>query len=104
MTIAQGKIGYIFARDGEPLSAMQVLASNVTANNFQDVGAFLTNGGQRGPQRQILREGTYAFNLAQFVVITEERVYYLPLSRDDQSVIQSMAEVITERERLHARW
>ena len=36
-------------------------------------------------------------NLAQFVVITEERVYYLPLSRDDQSVIQSMAQVITER-------
>ncbi len=97
VTIPQGKIGYIFARDGVPLSPMQVLASNVTANNFQDVAAFLTNGGQRGPQRQILREGTYAINLAQFVVITEERVYYLPLSRDDQSVIQSMAQVIAER-------
>ena len=97
VTIAQGKIGYIFARDGEPLSAMQVLASNVTANSFQDVTAFLTQGGQRGPQRQILREGTYAINLAQFVVITEERVYYLPLSRDDQTVIQSMTEVITQR-------
>jgi uncharacterized membrane protein YqiK len=97
VTIPQGKIGYIFARDGEPLSPMQVLATNVTANNFQDVAAFLNNGGQRGPQRQILREGTYAINLAQFVVITEERVYYLPLSRDDQSVIQGMAEVIIER-------
>ncbi|MBN1370822.1 MAG: hypothetical protein JW987_02590 [Anaerolineaceae bacterium] len=97
VTIAQGKIGYIFARDGEPLSAMQVLATNVTANDFQDVAAFLTNGGQRGPQRQILREGTYAINLAQFVVITEERVYYLPLSRDDQTVIQNMAQVISNR-------
>ena len=97
VTIAQGKIGYIFARDGEPLSAMQVLASNVTANDFQNTTAFLTSGGQRGPQRQILREGTYAINLAQFVVITEERVYYLPLSRDDQTVIQSMTEVITQR-------
>ena len=29
VTITQGKIGYIFARDGEPLSAMQVLATNV---------------------------------------------------------------------------
>jgi uncharacterized membrane protein YqiK len=98
VTIAQGKIGYIFARDGEPLSAMQVLATNVTANNFQDVANFLTNGGQRGPQRQILREGTYAINLAQFVVITEERVYYLPLSKDDQTVIQSMAQVIASRQ------
>ncbi len=97
VTIPQGKIGYIFARDGEPLSAMQVLASNVTANNFQDVAAFLNSGGQRGPQRQILREGTYAINLAQFVVITEGKVYYLPLSRDDQSVIQNMAVVIAER-------
>ena len=70
VTIAQGKIGYIFARDGEPLSAMQVLATNITANDFQDVAAFLTHGGQRGPQRQILRDGTYAINLAQFVVIT----------------------------------
>lgn len=97
VTITQGKIGYIFARDGEPLSAMQVLASNVTANNFQDVRAFLASGGQRGPQRQILREGTYAINLIQFVVITEERIYYLSLSRDDQSVIQNMVSVIAER-------
>jgi uncharacterized membrane protein YqiK len=97
VTIGQGKIGYLFARDGEPLSPMQVLASNVTANDFQNVTAFLTNGGQRGPQRQILREGTYAINLAQFVVITEERVYYLPLSRDDSNIIQSMVKVIGER-------
>jgi uncharacterized membrane protein YqiK len=97
VTIPQGKIGYIFARDGEPLSAMQVLASNTTANNFQDVDAFLKSGGQRGPQRQILREGTYAINLAQFVVITEETTYFLPLSRDDESVIQSMTEVISSR-------
>ena len=97
VTIAQGKIGYLFARDGEPLSAMQVLASNISANNFQDVVAFFNGGGQRGPQRQILREGTYAINLAQFVVITGERVYYLPLSKDDQTVIQSMAKVIGDR-------
>ena len=97
VTIAQGKIGYVFARDGVPMSTMQVLATNVTANDYQDVAAFLNNGGQRGPQRQILREGTYAINLAQFVVITEERVYYLPLSRDDATVIQNMAKVIGER-------
>ena len=97
VTITQGKIGYVYARDGEPLSAMQVLASNVEANNFQDVTDFLTKGGQRGPQRQILREGTYAINLAQFVVITEERVYYLPLSHEDQDVIEKMTLVINER-------
>ncbi len=55
VTIPQGKIGYVFARDGQPLQPTQTLASNVTANDFQDVAGFLQNGGQRGPQRQILR-------------------------------------------------
>jgi uncharacterized membrane protein YqiK len=98
VTITQGKIGYVFARDGLPLEPAQVLASNVTASDFQDVTNFLKNGGQKGPQRLILREGTYAFNLMQFVVITEERVYSLPLSRDDTAVVVRMAEVIKERD------
>lgn len=97
VTIPQGKIGYVFARDGKPLDPTQVLATNIKANEFQDVRLFLQNGGQRGPQRLILREGTYAFNLVQFVVITEERVYSLPLSRDEAETITKMAEVITER-------
>ena len=97
VTITQGKVGYVFTRDGSPLPATQTLASNVTANDFQDVAAFLHNGGQRGPQRQILREGTYAINLAQFIVITEERIYYLPLNRAEETIIRNMAQVIAER-------
>jgi uncharacterized membrane protein YqiK len=97
VTITQGKIGYIFARDGKPLDPAQVLASNLTADDFQNVEVFLQNGGQRGPQRRILREGTYAINLVQFVVITEERVYSLPLSREENDVVMRMAEVIKER-------
>ena len=97
ITIPQGKIGYIFARDGKPLEPTQTLASNVTARDFQDVDTFLKNGGQRGPQRLILREGTYAFNLVQFVVMTEGRIYTLPLSREENETIQKMAEVINER-------
>src|SRR5574339_299630 len=97
VTIPQGKIGYIFARDGKLLEPTQSLASNVDANDFQDVEGFFRNGGQRGPQRRILREGTYAINLVQFIVITDQRVYSLPLSREDTDVIQRMAQVIVER-------
>ncbi len=97
VTIPQGKIGYVFARDGKQLEATQALASNVTADDFQDAAAFLKNGGQRGPQRRILREGTYAINLVQFIVLTDERVYSLPLSREDADMIQKMAAVISER-------
>src|SRR5689334_23386 len=97
VTITQGNVGYIFARDGAPLAPDQTLASNVQVKDFQDVQAFLKNGGQRGPQRSILREGTYAINLMQFVVMTEERVHSLPLNRDEVQIIQRMAEVISDR-------
>ena len=87
--IPQGKIGYVFARDGEPLPPQQTLGRVVPSDNFQDARAFLTGdrsrnvpSGQRGRQRAILREGVYAINLALFVVITEDRAYQLSLSRD----------------------
>ena len=37
VTITQGTIGYVFARDGLPLAPMQSLASNVRADDFTDV-------------------------------------------------------------------
>lgn len=83
VTIPQGKIGYIYARDGEPLQPGQTLGRIAACNNFQDAHAFLAGGddgrGQRGRQRAILREGVYAINPALFVVITEDAVYRLPV-------------------------
>src|SRR6266508_3416650 len=97
VTIPQGKIGYVFARDGAQLPPTQALASNAVASELQDAAAFLRAGGQRGPQRKILREGTYAINLAQFVVITTDRVYFLPLEKSDVQIFQRMTQVIQER-------
>jgi uncharacterized membrane protein YqiK len=97
VTISQGKIGYIFARDGQQLEPAQVLASNATVQDFQDVEGFLKNGGQRGPQRRILREGTYAINLVEFIVITDERIYTISLSKEESETIRNMAEVIAQR-------
>jgi uncharacterized membrane protein YqiK len=98
VTIPQGKIGYIFSRDGQQLPASQTLASNLKADDFQDATVFLKAGGQRGPQRKILREGTYAIQLAQFVVITEERVYALALDKPEEDLFRRMAKIIAERE------
>jgi predicted Zn finger-like uncharacterized protein len=84
VTIPQGKIGYVYARDGESLAPSQTLGRVVPCNNFQDARAFLgaeseAVRGQRGRQRAILREGVYAINPALFVVITEDAVYRLNL-------------------------
>lgn len=96
ITIPQGKIGYIFARDGIPMQPQQTLGTVVESSNFQDVRMFMANGGQKGPQRAIMREGTYALNLAQFMVITESHVYYLPMgTKEEESSIMSMATYLT---------
>jgi len=99
VTVGQGKIAYVFARDGEPLGASQVLAANDTEekSDFQDARKFLMNGGQKGPQRKILREGTYAINTTQFAIITNERVYGHALSAQEQSVLDSMKQTIADR-------
>ncbi len=75
VTIKQGKIGYVFSRIGSAVDPGQTLAKVVECNDFQNVKSFLANGGQRGRQRAILREGVYAINLAAFSVITEDGVH-----------------------------
>src|SRR5215510_11158541 len=99
VTVGQGKIAYVFARDGAPLGPSQVLAANDTEDksDFQDARLFLTSGGQKGPQRKILREGTYAINTTQFAIITDERVYGHALSDQEQVVLDGMKQTITER-------
>lgn len=101
VTIPQGELGYLFARDGQSLPPGQALASNVTANNFQDAAAFLHDGGQKGPQRMLLREGTYAINLALFVVLTQGCTYYLPLDRSEVEVFAGMSRLISDRDGFH---
>jgi uncharacterized membrane protein YqiK len=84
VTISEGQIGYVYARDGAPLPPVQTLGRVVDCNFYQDADAFLRTGGQRGRQRGILREGVYAVNLALFVVITEERVFTGPIRETDE--------------------
>ena len=87
VAVPQGKIGYVYARDGEALQPSQTLGQIVACNHFQDARRFLGGVatspeqgpvvGQRGRQRAILREGVYAINLALFTVIAEDAVYRL---------------------------
>jgi uncharacterized membrane protein YqiK len=100
VTIPQGQIAYVFARDGKPLEATQTLGRVIPeGNNFQNTRNFLKHGGQKGPQRGIVREGTYAFNLAQFIIITEDKAYYLPMgTHAEEATIHKMAEILLERD------
>ncbi len=97
VTIPQGSISYVFARDDIALAPGQTLAFSA-GGEFQDVRAFLANGGQKGPQRAILREGTYAINLAQYLVVTRERTYGMILDVSANLVIESLTKTISERD------
>src|SRR5258708_6778446 len=98
VTVGQGKIAYVFARDGAPLGASQVLGANDTEDksDFQDVRKFLLGGGQKGPQRKVLREGTYAINTTQFAIITDDRVYGHALSQQERNILDNMQLTITD--------
>src|SRR3954451_501066 len=99
VTVGQGKSAYVFARDGAPLCASQVLGANDSEDNsdFQNARRFLLAGGQKGPQRKVLREGTYAINTTQFAIVTDERVYGHALSDQERIVLDAMQLTIAER-------
>jgi uncharacterized membrane protein YqiK len=98
VSVTQGKIGYVFARDGVDLPAGQTLASNAKALNFLDVREFLASGGQKGPQRKILREGTHIINPALFVVMTQEGTYALNMDAHERDYYDRMRQLLDERQ------
>jgi uncharacterized membrane protein YqiK len=101
VTVPQGEVGYLFARDGRPLDPGQSLAGNAEADDFENVRDFLAKRGQKGPQRKVLREGVYAINVAQFVVLTRAKTYALSLSGSDTETIAAMRGQIDARGGFH---
>src|SRR6266853_1208534 len=58
--IPQGKVGIITAADGAPLDPGRLLAKAIEGHlSFQNAELFVSSGGQRGPQVDILTPGTY---------------------------------------------
>ncbi|WP_424097516.1 SPFH domain-containing protein [Moorena producens] len=68
--VPPGEIALVFAKDGEPIPSGRILGRAVDCNDFQDARAFLENGGERGRQLSILKEGNYRINTELFTVIT----------------------------------
>jgi uncharacterized membrane protein YqiK len=67
--IPANNVGLITALDGEPLPENEYVAKSVTGHNdFQNASKFLEAGGQRGPQFDVLKPGTYYINPLIFKV------------------------------------
>jgi len=58
--IPQGKVGVVTAADGAPLDPGRLLGKAIEGHlSFQNAELFVSSGGQRGPQVDILTPGTY---------------------------------------------
>ncbi len=61
--INENMIGIVTALDGEPIPQGQIAGKfTVQHNNFQDIDAFLEEGGNRGLQPQVMLAGSYYIN------------------------------------------
>ncbi len=67
--VLANQVGLVTAKDGAPLPGGELVASVVQGHHdFQDASAFLAAGGQRGPQYDLLKPGTYYVNPMMFDV------------------------------------
>jgi uncharacterized membrane protein YqiK len=58
--VPPGKVGVITAADGAPLDAGRLHGKAIENHkNYQDAELFISSGGQKGPQVEILTPGTY---------------------------------------------
>ncbi len=58
--IPQGKIGIVMSADGDQLDAGRLHGKAIEGHrNFQDAEQYIANGGQKGPQVEVLTPGTY---------------------------------------------
>ncbi len=65
--VPSGKVGLVTSLDGEPLPETEYVAKSVPGHNdYQDASKFLGAGGQRGPQFDVLKPGTYYVNTLMF--------------------------------------
>lgn len=69
VVIAKGEVGMVTAQDGAPIPMGRLLAQSVPGHsNYENGEAFLKNGGQKGPQIDVLLPGTYRINLNLFQI------------------------------------
>lgn len=85
--VSAGKIGLVVAQIGDPLpTGAKSAVYKKEFGNYSSLDTFLENGGQKGVQRPVLPPGTLApIHPAAFLVITEDKVYGVPISDEMRS-------------------
>lgn len=88
LEIPQNKVGVVRAITGAPIPSGSFMARSVDCDLFQDGEAFLRNGGEKGPQLNILPEGEYKINPYLFEVTIVDAIM---IKDDEVGYVESIA-------------
>lgn len=84
--IQPNQVGLVEAKDGATLPPGQNFGKFVECNNFQDLQAFIRNGGQRGKQLTVLTTGIYKVNTDFFKI---QRVLCIHIDADKVGLVRA---------------
>ncbi|WPU96010.1 SPFH domain-containing protein [Mucilaginibacter sabulilitoris] len=77
--IHENKVGIVTTLDGEPLDKGEIAGESVSGHkNYQDPIAFITAGGRKGLQEDVILAGTYYLN-PWFVIVEQVDMTYIPI-------------------------
>lgn len=79
VSVPVDSVGIVHARIGAPLERNQSIARAVPCDLFQDFEAFLTGGGQQGPQIEVLPSGGYYMIHPEFFKVEIVKQVTVPL-------------------------
>lgn len=78
--IKDGKVGVVTTKEGAPLPTGDIAGREVAGHNlFQDAQAFITAGGFKGLQEQVILAGNYFIN-PRFATIEEQEMTMVPIA------------------------
>lgn len=77
--IQESKVGVVTTLDGEPLGKGEIAGGSVAGHrNYQDPMAFISAGGAKGLQEDVILAGTYYLN-PWFVTVQQVDMVYIPI-------------------------
>ena len=80
LEIPDNMVGVVTTKDGKPLATGEIAGKEVAGHNmFQDAEAFITNGGHKGLQEQVVLAGRYFIN-PRFATVETKPMTDVPIA------------------------
>jgi uncharacterized membrane protein YqiK len=80
LEIPDNMVGVVTTKDGKPLSTGEIAGKEIIGHNmYQDAEAFITNGGHKGLQEQVILAGRYFIN-PRFATVETKPMTDVPIA------------------------